>query len=113
MHRRYNQAGRKVISVMSYRDKTWKYAVSMLSVASLLGIANALNLSRTVSCFDCFFPYGVPFAFYQEGGYAGGAGILWRGVAADALVLLVCGVAVAKVWERISQHRSQNATNER
>lgn len=98
---------------MFYRDKTSKYALSMLSVALLFGIANALNLSRTVSCFDCFFPYGVPFAFYQDGGFAGCAGILWRGVAADALVLLVCGVAVAAIWERISQHRSQNATNER
>ena len=112
MHRRYNVAAQEGMSAMSYRDKKSKYALSMLSVATLFGIANALNLSRTV-CFDCFLFYGVPFAFYQDGGFGGGARILWRGVAADALVLLVCGIAVAEVWERISQHRSQNATNER
>jgi hypothetical protein len=79
----------------------------MLSVSSLFAIANFQNFSRTVTCFDCFFPYGLPFTFFREGGYAGGGGLVWRGVVADCLVVSVCGIAVGQVWKRVSARRLQ------
>jgi len=49
-----------------------RFQWSVIASASVLGLANIANLLRTVDCADCFFPYGVPFAFFTEGGYAGG-----------------------------------------
>ena len=31
-------------------------------------VVNLGHFLRPVNCGDCFFPYGVPFTFYQEGG---------------------------------------------
>lgn len=89
------------------------FAISMLSVASLFAVANLFNLSRTVTCFDCHFPYGVPFTFFQEGGFAGDAGFVWSGMAADGLVVLVCGIAVAAVWKWVSANRERRAASPR
>lgn len=63
-------------------------------------VANYFNFSRTVTCADCFFPYGVPFTVFREGGYAGGGGIVWPGVAADFALVVAISWLLAWIWQR-------------
>jgi hypothetical protein len=51
---------------------------------------------REANCADCRFPHGVPFAYYREDTFYGGAGIAWVGLVGDILIGLI-GAAVA-VW---------------
>ena len=67
--------------------------------ASLLVFAS-LNLAAglsTSSCYDCFFPHGLPFTLFREGGFAGGGGVVWTGLALDFGAAIVCGIALAWV----------------
>lgn len=63
-------------------------------------VANYFNFSRTVTCSDCFFPYGVPLTVFREGGYGGGGGIVWRGVAADLALVVAVSWLLARIWQR-------------
>jgi hypothetical protein len=83
-----------------------RYVMSLLFSAYILGFANNLSLWRPATCADCFFPYGFPFTLYHDGGYAGGAGFVWRGIVADSLVLMIFGVVLGYVWNRLSQNPS-------
>ena len=76
------------------------YETTLLCSACALGIANHIYAMRPVTCFDCFWSHGFPFAYYHEGGFAGGEGIVWRGVFADALVIILSGAILGWVWNR-------------
>jgi len=71
------------------------YSTCLLISSCVFGLVNAPNFIRPVSCWDCFFPYGVPFTLFREGGYAGGGGLVWPGLLADLLVVIVFGIALA------------------
>jgi hypothetical protein len=59
----------------------------VVAAASSLVLVNIANFLRPVSCADCFFPYGVPFTLFRGGGFAGGGGIVWLGLVADAALI--------------------------
>jgi hypothetical protein len=63
----------------------------------LFAIVNYANFRKPATCADCYFERGLPFAFFQEGGFAGDSGYIGRGVAADSLVVLKIGVAAAYI----------------
>lgn len=56
----------------------------IIAAASILVVVNIADFLRPVSCADCFFPYGLPFTLFTEGGFAGGGGIVWLGLVANA-----------------------------
>ena len=72
------------------------------AVAPILVVVNIANLLRFVSCADCFFPYGLPFTFYTEGGYGGGAGFVWYGLVGDAGVIFAFASICTLLWNRIA-----------
>jgi len=41
------------------------------------------NATHPAGCDDCHLGGGIPFAFYDAGGFAGENGILWFGLAGD------------------------------
>jgi len=51
---------------------------------------------------DCFAPHGIPFTFFHEGGYAGGAGFVWTGVLENSIVVLVVSLFSGLVWNRLA-----------
>jgi hypothetical protein len=63
--------------------------------ACVFAAVNYVHLRRPVTCYDCFFPYGFPFTFFREGGFGGGGGIVWGGMAGDLLIVLGVGMATA------------------
>ena len=44
------------------------YGAALLVSACLWGVANNLHARRMQTCSDCFWPHGIPFTFYHEGG---------------------------------------------
>ncbi len=70
--------------------------IALCGSVCLFGVANYLHLQRRVTCADCRFPYGVPFTFWQDGGFAGDAGLVWVGIAGDFLAVLV--IAAGAAW---------------
>ena len=89
-----------------------RYGISFACSACILGIANNLQLWRPVSCYDCFFPHGLPFTFYHEGGFAGGEGFVWLGILGNTLTAVILAGASGFVWSWISRtHSVKPATN--
>jgi hypothetical protein len=84
-----------------------RFGISLLLSACAPGIANSFHFSRPADCADCFRPDGIPFTFFHEGGYAGGAGFVWKGVIADSLVILVLGIVLGWVWNKLAQGHSR------
>ena len=82
------------------------YGIAVLVSAVVWGIANGLHARRRQTCADCFWPHGIPFTFYHEGGFAGGNGFEWRGVIGDTLVILLCGTILGWVWNRVARRPS-------
>ena len=82
------------------------------AVVAFLGLvaANVPQFRRPVTCFDCFLPYGVPFTFYREDGFAGDGGLVWLGLACDLLVVLLAGLAIGKAWSWFSARRLKRST---
>jgi hypothetical protein len=80
-----------------------KYGIAFFAVTVLFAILHTRDSLRPVTCWDCFFPYGVPFTFYQEGGYAGGAGVVWKGLVADAALVIVVSALVGHIWQTLNQ----------
>jgi hypothetical protein len=83
-----------------------KYRVALLLSGCLWGIANNVYSLRPVTCFDCFSPQGIPFTFFHEGGFAGGQGFVWNGVIGDALLILLFGAILGRVWNWFSRKHS-------
>ena len=73
-----------------------RYGVSLSMGVCLFVAINYKNFFRPHICSDCFFPYGLPFTFFREGGFGDGGGIVWGGVMGD--LLLVIGFAAAIAW---------------
>jgi hypothetical protein len=64
---------------------------------------NLIHFLRPVNCWDCFFPYGLPFTFFHEGGFAGGGGLL-----AHLLIALIVGAAIGPAWIGFSERDSSD-----
>ena len=73
-----------------------------VAAALILIVVNIANSLRPVWCGDCFFPYGLPFTFFTEGGEAGGGGIVWLGLVADAAIIPAFAALCTVVWNRIA-----------
>ncbi len=84
-----------------------RYAVSMIAACMAFMIVNYFYFQNGVHCYDCFFHYGVPFAYCNEGGFAGGGGYIWSGVIGDGILVIVCGILIVKAWERFATGRSK------
>ena len=50
-------------------------------------------------CWDCFAHYGFPFAYYNMGGFVGGAGIIWPGLLGDLVTVIFGAVLIVAIWE--------------
>ena|SRR5215467_1127383 len=87
-----------------------RYAISLLLSACVLGIANHLASLRPPTCFDCFAAHGIPFTYFQDGGFAGGAGFVWSGVLGNTLVVVATGAIIAWVWNRLAQRHLLSKT---
>jgi hypothetical protein len=79
-----------------------RHGIAFAAICLVFIAANIVHFLRPVTCWDCFFAFGVPFTLYQEGGYAGGAGVVWRGLAEDIGVLVIAGLVVGKCWNAIA-----------
>jgi hypothetical protein len=69
-------------------------------------IFNRLYFTSRHYCDDCFFLYGVPFAYFNEGGFAGGGGYILSGVLGDGIVVIICGAVMAEIWGWFAKKRS-------
>jgi hypothetical protein len=58
-------------------------------------VANYREWLREPGCADCFFPRGVPFAYYRESGFQGGDGIVWLGLFGDIVICLMAAAFTA------------------
>lgn len=74
----------------------------VIAAASILIVVNIANFVRPVWCADCFFPYGLPFTLFTEGGFAGGGGIVSLGLIADAALVPAFATICTLLWERIA-----------
>lgn len=84
-----------------------RYGAAFAGSSFLFIIANLVHFLRPVTCWDCFFPYGVPLTLYQMGGEGGGAGIVWRGVAGDVACIIVVALLVGRVWQELATQSQQ------
>jgi hypothetical protein len=75
------------------RDSIRRRALVVLCALSTFAVANAFTYWRhTPRCLDCQYTTGIPFAFLEEGGFAGIRRLLWRGVAGDIAAILAVGL---------------------
>jgi hypothetical protein len=80
-----------------------RYKITIVVTAIVFVIVNTIHFLRPVTCFDCFFPYGLPFTFYRDGGFAGGGGLVLRGLAADAATVITMAMLLGILWERLAK----------
>jgi hypothetical protein len=93
--------------------KPWyRYSFALALAGLTFVVANTIHFLRPISCSDCFFPYGVPFTLYHDGGYAGGAGIAWAGLLSDAGCVVATALVVGGIWERLAKRREKPITAE-
>ena len=76
-----------------------RYRIALAATCLVFVIANTVHFLRRVTCYDCFFRYGVPFTLYRDGGFAGGGGLVLRGFIADAATIIVCSVFLGGLWQ--------------
>ena len=75
-----------------------RFQWSIIAATSILLMINLIHFLRPVTCDDCFFPYGLPFTLFTEGGYGGGGGIVWIGLLADAALIPIFAAISVLVW---------------
>jgi hypothetical protein len=75
-----------------------RFAIALLTVAIVFVCANIVDFMRPATCFDCFLRRGFPFHLYHEGGFAGGAAIMWGGLAADAFIVVAIAMLLGTLW---------------
>jgi len=75
----------------------------VIAAASILVVVNIANFLRPVWCADCFFPYGLPFTFFTDGGFAGGGGFVWLGLVGDAALIPVLATVCTLLWNQIAR----------
>jgi hypothetical protein len=88
---------------------TWRQAARLFAASFLsLLVFIALNLwvarAFPARCSDCHAHIGLPFAYYDEGGFAGDDALLWFGIIADLIIVLGVAFRAVMGWER---HRSK------
>ena len=88
-----------------------RYAIALLASACVLGIANRIYELRPPTCYDCFAPRGFPFTYFHEGGFAGGEGFVWSGVAKDTLLIFAIGLIVGWIWNLTARSHSLRTVN--
>jgi hypothetical protein len=76
---------------LTARERLGNRTAWVSSIAAFTFV-NVLHLVRPVTCFDCFFPYGVPFTWATLGGFAHDVGFDWAGVGLDVGVVAVVGL---------------------
>jgi hypothetical protein len=74
----------------------------VIAAASILVVVNTASFLRPVWCDDCFFPYGLPFTLFTEGGYAGGAGFVWIGLVADTALIPAFAAICTLLWNQLA-----------
>jgi len=80
--------------------KPHRYAIAFVATTTAFILANVVHYyTQPVMYADCFFPHGVPFHLYHEGGYAGGEAIMWGGLAADMLIVVVAATFLGTAWQ--------------
>lgn len=82
-----------------------RFQWSTIAAASVLVAANVTHFFRPVWCADCFFPYGLPFTLFTEGGYGGGGGFVWTGLVADAALIPAFAAFSTLLWNQVAQHQ--------
>jgi hypothetical protein len=75
----------------------------VIAATSILVVVNIANLLRPVGCADCFFPYGLPFTFFTDGGFAGGGGFVWLGLVGDAALIPAVATLCTLLWNQIAR----------
>lgn len=75
----------------------------VVAASSIVVAANIANLVRPVLCYDCFFPYGLPFTFFTDGGFGGGGGFVWLGLVGDAALIPAAATLCTLLWNQIAR----------
>jgi hypothetical protein len=83
--------------------KRKRFQSCMIGGTFVLVAVNIVHFLRPVWCADCFFPYGLPFTLFKEGGYAGGGGFVWTGLVADAALIPTFAAICTLVWNQIAK----------
>ena len=83
-----------------------KYRIAVAATALVFVVVNTVHFLRPATCADCFFPCGLPFTFYRDGGFAGGGGLVLRGLAADVATVIAIAVLLGSLWQRVAARRS-------
>lgn len=86
-------------------DDPHPYTATFAATGLVFVAANTAHFLRPATCADCFFPYGLPFALYRDGGFAGGAGIVWGGLAADIACIVGIALLAGRIWEVLASGR--------
>jgi len=79
-----------------------RFQWSITAAASLLVTMNIAHFLRPIWCYDCSFPYGLPFTLYTEGAYAGGSEFVWTGLVADAALIPAFAALCTLLWNQIA-----------
>ncbi len=53
---------------------------------------------QALHCYDCFEPHGWPFTYWHDGGFAGGAAWVPKGVAGDLAVCMGFSIVGSMIW---------------
>lgn len=87
--------------------KPHRYGIAFLGTTVVFFAVNVLHYyTHPVTCADCFFPHGVPFHLYHEGGFVGGDAIMWGGLLADVVIVMVTAALVGSAWKWHSDKRA-------
>jgi hypothetical protein len=98
----------RIIRRSNPKEPFQRYCFTLAVAGLTFAVANTIHLLRPITCFDCFFPYGLPFTLYHEGGYGGGAGVAWAGLVADAGCVVVAALIVARIWEALAKRHEKH-----
>lgn len=75
----------------------------VIAATSILVVINIAHFLRPVRCADCFFPYGLPFTFFTDGGFAGSGGFVWLGLVGDAALIPAFAIVCTLLWNQIAR----------
>jgi len=89
---------------MNHRKNIIRYLVCLVASACLFEVAIDFHAPR---CADCFALRGVPFAYFNEGGFAGGGGWIWSDLIADVLLVFATAGLFAWAWKRFAERHSR------
>jgi len=76
------------------------FAASVLVLLGFVALNMWIEVVFPVRCADCHAHVGFPFAYYDEGGFAGDTQVLWLGLAGDIAVALGIAFGVVLAGER-------------